>query len=94
MLQGFTCERELQQNALHAWSLKGVGPKPYVDPSIVWSQLAPAWGLFALKWYIILANFSRLVKDAKAAGQPVDASVTFMVSSQLVFFSLFGVIQS
>jgi hypothetical protein len=93
MLQGFTAEREVQQNAVHAFSV-GARPRPQIDAGIVWSQLGPAWGLFALKWYIILANFSRLVKDAKAAGKPVEASVQFMVYSQLAFFSLFGAIQS
>jgi hypothetical protein len=45
-------------------------------------------------WYIILSNYNKLAKEAKAAGKSLDGSVFFMVYSQLAFFSLFGVIQS
>jgi hypothetical protein len=93
MLQGFTAERELKQNALHAWSV-GRGPKPTIDTSIVVSQIVPAWGFFALKWYIILSNYARLVRSAKSSAKPVDPSVTTMVYSQLAFFSVFGLIQT
>lgn len=93
MINGFTTERALQQNALHRWSL-GKGPKPSVDAEIVVSNLVPAWLLFGVKWYIILSNYSKLVKEAKEANRPIDPSVSFMVYSQLVFFSIFGIIQT
>jgi len=94
MINGFTNERALKQNALHDWSVDNSLPKPDIDASIVWSNLGPAWFLFAVHWYIILSNYSKLVKEAKDAGKPIDESVRFMVYSQLVFFSLFGVIQT
>ena len=94
MINGFTNERALKQNALHDWSVDNSLPKPDVDASIVWSNLGPAWFLFAVHWYIILSNYSKLVQEAKDAGKPIDESVRFMVYSQLVFFSLFGVIQT
>lgn len=93
MINGFTTERELRQNELHRWSI-GKGHKPEVDPFIVASNLVPAWFLFGVKWYIILSNYSKLVKEAKDAGKPLDPSVTFMVFSQLFFFALFGIIQT
>lgn len=93
MLQGFTTERELKQNALHDWSM-GRGAKPAIDSFIVLSQIIPAWGFFALKWYIILSNYARLVRSAKSSTKPVDPSVTTMVYSQLAFFSVFGLIQT
>ena len=93
MINGFTLERALKQNEVHAWSVKE-GPKPDIDNEIIYSNLIPAWGLFAVHWYIILSNYSRFVKEAKDAGRPIDNSVVFMVFSQLFFFSLFGVIQT
>jgi len=41
-----------------------------------------------------LANYSKLSKEAKDAGKPLDSSTGFMVYSQLGSFSLFGVIQT
>jgi hypothetical protein len=95
MINGFTTERALQQNNVHAWSLdpKHV-VKPSIDSDIVYSNLIPAWFLYGVHWYIILSNYSKLAKEAKVAGKPLDTSVSFMVFSQLVFFSLFGAIQS
>jgi hypothetical protein len=93
MINGFTLERALRQNEVHAWSLNE-GPKPNIDSDIIYSNLIPAWFLFGVKWYIILSNFSRFVQQAKEAGKPIDTSVVFMVFSQLFFFSLFGVIQT
>ena len=94
MINGFTNERALKQNALHDWSVDNSLPKPDIDATIVWSNLGPAWFLFAVHWYIILSNYSKLVQEAKDAGKPIDESVRVMVYSQLVFFSLFGVIQT
>jgi len=94
MINGFTSERALRQNALHEWSLSGQGLKPRIDSHIVFSNLIPAWLLYGVHWYIILANYTKLAAEAKAAMKPLDRSVTFMVFSQLVFFSLFGVIQT
>jgi hypothetical protein len=94
MINGFTTERALQQNALHFWSEHNKSLKPKIDKEIVLSNLLPAWGLFGVKWFIILSNYSKLSKEAKDAGEPLDASVSFMVFSQLFFFSLFGVIQT
>ena len=94
MVSGFTNERALKQNALHAWSIDNSLPKPDIDASIVWSNLIPAWALFGVHWYIILANYAKIVKEAKTAGKEIDKSVQFMVYSQLAFFSLFGVIQT
>ena len=93
MINGFTSERALQQNALSQWS-SGGGEKPSIDAFIVVSNLVPAWMLYGVHWYIILANYSKLAAEAKANGQTLDRSVTFMVFSQLLFFSLFGVIQT
>lgn len=94
MLSGFTTERALKQNALHDWSLSPSLAKPAIDAPIVLSNVFPAWILYGVHWYIILSNYSRLAKDAREQGRPLDKSVTFMVYSQLVFFSLFGIIQS
>jgi hypothetical protein len=93
MINGFTTEKELQQNALHDWSL-GKGERPEHDSAIIWSNFGPAWALFFVQWYIILSNYVKLAKEAKDAGQPIEGGVKFMVTSQLFFFSLFGVIQS
>ena len=93
MINGLTTERELNQNAVHEWSL-GLASKPKIDALIILSNMAPAWFLFGVKWYIILSNYAKLSKEAKAAGNPVDPAVSFMVYSQLFFFSLFGVIQT
>jgi hypothetical protein len=93
MINGFTLERALKQNQLHTWSI-GDSKKPDIDAEIIWSNLIPAWGLFAVHWYVILSNYVRVTKEAKNAGQPVDSSVQFMVYSQLFFFSMFGVIQT
>jgi hypothetical protein len=93
MINGFTTEKELQQNAVHNWSI-GNGVKPQHDNAIIWSNFAPAWALFFVQWYVILSNYVKLAKEAEDAGQPIQSSVKFMVTSQLLFFSLFGVIQS
>jgi len=95
MINGFTTERSLMQNALHKWSLNPEKiKKPKIDAEVVFSNLLPAWFLFGVKWFIILSNYSKVVEEAKRANKPLDPSVTFMVYSQLVFFSLFGVIQT
>lgn len=94
MINGFTTERALHQNALHFWSEHPKTQKPKIDKEIVLSNLLPAWFLFGVKWYIILSNYTKLAKEAKDAGKPLDSSVTFMVFSQLFFFSLFGLIQT
>jgi hypothetical protein len=94
MVNGFTNERALQQNALHDWSLKPETTRPKVDALIVWSNIIPAWILFFVHWFVILSNYSKLSKEAKDEDKPLDKSVGFMVYSQLLFFSLFGVIQT
>jgi hypothetical protein len=94
MINGLTTERALKQNQLHMWSIGENTKKPEIDADIVASNLIPAWFLFGVKWYIILSNYSKLADEAKAAGKPLDGSVTFMVYSQLVFFALFGAIQT
>jgi hypothetical protein len=95
MISGFTTERSLMQNAVHAWSLKPrTITRPPIDEAIVYSNIIPSWLLYGVNWYVILSNYSKLSSEAKAAGKPLDASVSFMVYSQLVFFSLFGVIQT
>lgn len=94
MISGWTNERALQQNDLSRWSRDNSIQKPNIDKSIVYSNFFPAWGLFAVHWYIILSNYSRLSRQAKDANKPLDAGITFMVFSQLIFFSMFGVVQS
>lgn len=94
MLNGFTNERALRQNELSAWSKHPTTRKPMVDKEILFSNLGPAWFLFGVKWYIILSNYAKISKEAKEAGKPLDGSVTFLVYSQLFFFSIFGVIQT
>ena len=93
MISGLTTERALNQNSLHKWSLKGIG-RPNVDNIVVWFNILPSWFLFFTNWFIILVNYTRISRRAKQSGNPVDWSVSFMVYSQLVFFSLFGVILS
>lgn len=93
MLSGWTNERALQQNDLSRWSRNNSIGKPRIDGSIVYSNFFPAWGLFAVHWYIILSNYSRLSKQAKEADKPLDSGITFMVFSQLIFFSMFGLVQ-
>jgi hypothetical protein len=94
MVNGFTNERALQQNALHKWSLSPDTTKPKVDAEIIWSNLIPAWLLFFVHWYVILSNYSKLSKEARDEGLPLDKSVGFMVYSQLGFFATFGLIQT
>ena len=95
MINGFTTERELEQNALHKWSLNPRNvKKPDIDAEIVLSNFIPAWFLYGVHWYIILSNYTKLVNEAKTNGTPIDDSVKFMVYSQLIFFSMFGIIQS
>jgi hypothetical protein len=95
MINGFTTERELKQNDLYKWSLNPkTMKKPEIDPQIIFSNLLPAWFLFGVNWYIILSNYYKLSTQAKNAGKPFDTSISFMVYSQLFFFSLFGIIQT
>jgi hypothetical protein len=94
MINGFTNERVLQQNALHTWSLDPEMPRPKVDAEILFSNLIPAWVLFGVHWFVILSNYAKLTKEAREEGRVLDKSVGFMVYSQLLFFSLFGVIQT
>lgn len=93
MISGLTTERALNQNALSAWSIKG-GRKAAIDPVVVWANILPSWLLFFTNWYIILSNYYYVSRQASRAGKPVDPTVSFMVYSQLFFFSLFGVIMS
>ena len=93
MINGFTTERALKQNAIRDWTL-GTAQQPIIDKEIVLSNLIPAWFLFAVHWYIILSNYAKLIKEAREAGRELDSSVTFMVFSQLIFFSVFGAIQT
>lgn len=98
MISGLTTERALKQNELHEWSLqalhKSTAKKPDIDFDIVFSNLIPSWFLFGVHWYIILSNYGKLAKEAKESDKPLDSGVTFMVYSQLVFFSMFGIIQT
>lgn len=94
MINGLTSEKELQQNAIADWSRGITTQKPKIDSLIILSNFVPAWGLYFVKWYIILSNYTKIVREAKAEGKSLDSSVTFMVYSQFAFFSLFGVIQS
>lgn len=94
MINGFTTERALKQNEVSRWSENQTLPKPKVDSEIVLSNLIPGWFLYGVHWYIILSNYSKISKEAKDAGKELDGSVSFMVYSQLFFFSLFGVIQT
>ena len=94
MLQGYSVEGLLHQNELHDWSIGKLKSKPIVEAAVLWSNFLPAWGLFFVKWYIILSNFTKISNEAKADGHPVDSSVSIMVYSQVIFFSLFGVIQT
>jgi hypothetical protein len=94
MLQGYSVEGLLHQNELHDWSIGKLQKKPYVESAVLWSNFIPAWFLFIVKWYIIISNYSKITKEAKAADKPVDGSVSFLVYSQVVFFALFGVIQT
>jgi hypothetical protein len=93
MISGLTTERALNQNHVHKWSLKPVG-RPKVDPVVVWFNILPSWFLFFTNWMIILVNYVRISRKARQSGRPVDFSVSFMVFSQLAFFSMFGVILS
>lgn len=94
MINGFTTERALSQNSLSQWSRSPSGSKPKVDAEIVFSNLIPAWILFGVHWYVILSNYTKIIEESKIAGKTIDPSVSFMVFSQLIFFSLFGVIQT
>jgi hypothetical protein len=94
MISGLTTERELHQNAISNWSMNPTMKKPSIDNLIIYSNLIPAWFLFGVKWYIILSNYSKILKKAKEDGKPIDSSVQFMVFSQLGFFALFGIIQT
>lgn len=94
MLQGYSVEGLLHQNELHDWSIGRIEKRPYVESAVLWSNFIPAWFLFIVHWYIIIANYTKITKEAKAATKPVDASVSFLVYSQVIFFGLFGVIQT
>jgi uncharacterized membrane protein YciS (DUF1049 family) len=94
MFQGFTVEGLLHQNELQDWSEGKFKMKPEVESLLLWSNFIPAWFLYFIHWYIILSNFSKITKEAKDEGKPVDSSVVFMVWSQLVFFGMFGLIQT
>lgn len=92
MISGLTTERALNQNSFHRFSQHGGTHR--VDPVVVWFNILPSWFLFFTNWFIILFNYFRISYQASDAGNPIDPSVTFMVYSQVVFFSLFGVILS
>jgi hypothetical protein len=92
MISGLTTERALNQNALHFQSIKGT--EAPVDAVVVWANILPSWFLFFTNWYIILANYSFISNEASKANEPVDPTVSFMVYSQLFFFSMFGLVLS
>lgn len=94
MLQGYSVEGLLHQNELRDWSEGKLKVQPQVESAVLWSNIIPAWFLFGVHWYIILSNYAKITQEAKNAGKPVDNSVVFMVYSQLLFFSLFGFIQT
>jgi hypothetical protein len=94
MLQGYSVEGLLHQNELHDWSIGKVKNLPKVEAAVLWSNFIPAWLLFFVHWYIILSNYTKIIREAKAAGKPIDTSVTLMVYSQIFFFAMFGVIQT
>jgi len=94
MLQGFSVEGLLHQNELHKWSVGTIKAKTKIEAVVMWSNFIPAWFLFFVKWFIIISNYQKLAREAKAANKPIDSSVTFMVYSQLVLFSMFGFIQT
>lgn len=94
MLQGYSVEGLLHQNELRDWSEGTLKKKPDVESAVLWSNFIPAWFLYGIHWYIILSNYAKITKEAKDANKAVDGSVIFMVYSQLVFFAMFGLIQT
>lgn len=85
MFQGFTIERELHQNG-------GYGG---ADAVLVWGNVAPAWLLYFVKWFIIFNALGRLSTAATdQTGQPLDGRITLLVVSQFVFFTLFGLVNA
>lgn len=94
MLQGYSVEGLLHQNDLHKWSIGQTKIKPKIEAAVMWSNFIPAWFLYIVHWYIIMSNYIRISSEARDAGKPVDPSVVFMVYSQMVLFSFFGLIQT
>jgi hypothetical protein len=94
MFQGFTIERELLQNDLARWSTGKLSTKPKEDIVVVMANLAPAWILFALKWFIIVNAWIILRQELEADDKTLDSRVTALVFTQLVGFTLFGVVQT
>jgi hypothetical protein len=90
MFQGYTTEREIHQN-LVAKDFSAAR----VDPYIVWGNFVPAWLLYAIKWYLIFNALVSLQRDVKTQTSGyLSGKVTWLVVSQFIFFSLFGVVQS
>lgn len=90
MFQGFTIEREIHQNLL----IKDFAAAK-VDAILVWGNVAPAWILYALKWYLIFNALTSLQKDVKnQTGTDLNGKITWLVWLQFVFFTLFGVVNA
>jgi hypothetical protein len=95
MLQGLTVEREIQQNTFADWTRKGSkNDKPDIDPVMVWSNFAPAWFFFALKWYIIFNAYLQLKRELKEQNKDLDPRISQLVLIQFVAFTLFGIVQT
>lgn len=93
MLQAYTSEREIQQNAVNLARVQGK-PIPYTDPYIVWGNFAPSWILYGITWYLIFSAYTKLVKDVEESGEKLQWQVSSLVISQFILFTLFGVIHS
>ena len=94
MLQGLTTERELHQN-LDAGIDTSSPEIGRADPIIVWANFAPAWILYAVKWYIIFNALLTLQRDVKdQLGRKLNPRVTELVILQFVFFTMFGLVQT
>lgn len=90
MFQGYTTERELNQNAL---SMDFSGTK--IDPYIVWGNFLPAWLLYGIKWYIIFDALITLQDDVKQQTNGyLNGKVSWLVILQFIFFTCFGIVQS
>ena len=92
MLQGFTTEREIHQNALAAWG-KG-GELPDVDVPILLGNFLPSWLFFFIKWFLIFNGFWALQNNLRNANKPIDPNVTRMVYIQFFGFAAFGIFQT
>ena len=85
MSQGFTIEREIHQGSNYKDA----------DAVLVWANVLPAWLLYGVKWFIIFNALRKLQKAHKdQLGTKLDSKVTFLVMSQFIFFTLFGVVNA